>query len=143
MPLAFHPRGLSRTATIAIIAVVVIVVGGVGILFMQSRPQTKAPLTTTTPSTVTTSTAAAEPGVTPLPDGAKLKADGTLVRPDGIQVKPDGTIVKADGTVVPPAKSSKPAPPPKKFCVDTVLCIRGTHWSSTDCKCVPGATLTP
>ncbi len=106
---AFHPRGLSRTAVIVIMAVVVLGISGAVVFLSQTRPQTQAPLATTTssPSPTSIDTTAVEAGVTPLPDGAKLKSDGTLVRPDGIVVKPDGTIVKADGTVVPPAKSSK------------------------------------
>jgi hypothetical protein len=38
----------------------------------------------------------------------------------------------------PPPPSASTMPGPKK-CVDNVFCIRGYHWSPTECKCVPEA----
>ena len=41
-----------------------------------------------------------------------------------------------------PAQFPTPTPTPT-FCVDTVLCVRGSHWSATQCRCVPDTAGTP
>ncbi len=114
----------------AVIVVVGVAVAGSWYLLHMTPAQTPTISNQPTNTPVTSASTDRQ-----LPDGAKVESNGTIVRPDGISVKPDGTVIGADGKVIYSPAAATPKPP-AKVCVDNILCIKGTHWSSSDCKCV-------